>query len=118
MEATISWRVTVPLRWLSRQRSVVRDRCVRPLRTAAASMVHVGISAAKRSALYSHVAPWLQSRYPRLWKRARSLRIAVSPVTPFTAAPWEPRTTRDATIIKVAEVERQLTVEIRQRRRS
>jgi FkbM family methyltransferase len=116
MEATISWRVTAPLRWLSHHGNAMRERYPRPLRAAAASAVRAGVSVAKRGGLYSHVAPWLQSRYPRLWARAKGLVSAASAVTRVAAAPWEPRTTRDTTIIKVAEVERQLTAEIGQRR--
>jgi FkbM family methyltransferase len=118
MEATISWRLTVPLRWLSRQRNATRERGARALRAAASSTVRAGASAARRSGLYSRLAPWLQSRYPHIWQRARALARAGPAGTPFVAAPWEPRSTRDATIIKEAEVERRLTAEIRQQRHS
>ncbi len=126
MEATISWRVTAPLRWLSRQRNAARERSVRSLQAAAASVIRAGVSAARRSGLYSHIAPWLRSRYPRLWQRAKRVAIAAligmprAPnkryVASFATGRWEPRTTRDATIIGVAEIERLLEVEIRQRR--
>ena len=126
MEATISWRVTAPLRWLSRQRKAARERSVRSLQAAAASVIRAGVSAARRSGLYSRIAPWLRSRYPRLWQRAKRVAIAAligmprAPnkryVASFATGRWEPRTTRDATIIGVAEIERRLEVEIRQRR--
>jgi hypothetical protein len=127
MEATISWRVTAPLRWLSRQRNAVFKRSARPLRAAAAAAVRASVSTAKRSRLYSHVAPWLQSRYPRLWQRAKRLAIAAPigasrgsnerHVASFATDRWEPRTTRDTTILGMGEIERLLEVEIQQRRK-
>jgi hypothetical protein len=72
------------------------------------------------------MAPVLRSRDPRLWQRAKRVAIAAfigmprAPnkryVASFATGRWEPRTTRDATIIGVAEIERLLEVEIRQRR--
>jgi FkbM family methyltransferase len=126
MEATISWRVTAPLRWLSRQRNAASERGARSLRSAAALAVRAIVSVARRSGLYSKIAPWLRSRYPRLWQRAKRVAIA-SPaktsrdsnrhyVALFATRHWVPRTTRDATIIGVTEIERLLEVEIRQRR--
>jgi len=126
MEATISWRVTAPLRWLSRQRNAASERGGRSLRAAAALAVRATVSVARRSGLYSKIAPWLRSRYPRLWQRAKRVAIAAPAgasrdsnrhyVALFATHRWVPRTTRDATIIGVAEIERLLEVEIRQRR--
>jgi len=127
MEATISWRVTTPLRWLSRQRDTARAHSVRSFRAAAALTVRAGVSAAKRGGFYSHFAPWLRSRYPRLWQRAKRLAIAAPIrmsrvpskrcVTPIATDDFESRTTRDATIVGGAEIERRLEIEVRQRRR-
>ena len=126
MEATISWRVTAPLRWLSRQRNAASARSARSLRAAAALAVRAIVSVARRSGLYSKIAPWLRSRYPRLWKRAKRVAIAAPAgasrdssrhyVALFATRRWVPRTTRDATIVGVAEIERLLEVEIQQRR--
>jgi hypothetical protein len=126
MEATISWRVTAPLRWLSRQRNAASERSARSLRAAAALAVRAIVSVARRSGLYSKTAPWLRSRYPRLWQRAKRVAIAAPAgvsrdsnrhyVALFATRRWVPRTTRDATIIGVAEIERLLEVEIQQRR--
>ena len=125
MEATISWRVTAPLRWLSRQRNAASERGARSLRAAAALAVRAIVSVARRSGLYSKIAPWLRSRYPRLWQRAKRVAIAAPArasrdsnrhyVALFATRRWVPRTTRDATIIGVTEIERLLEVEIRQR---
>jgi hypothetical protein len=126
MEATISWRITAPLRWLSRQRNAARERSARSSRAAAALAVRAVVSVARRSGLYSRIAPSLRSRYPRLWQRAKHVAIAAPAGTSrdsnrhyvalFATRRWVPRTTRDATIIGVDEVERLLEVEIRQRR--
>ena len=126
MEATISWRVTAPLRWLSRQRNAASERGARSLRAAAALAVRAIVSVARRSGLYSKIAPWLRSRYPRLWQRAKRVATAAPVrasrdsnrhyVALFATRRWVPRTTRDATIIGVTEIERLLEVEIRQRR--
>ena len=128
MEATISWRVTAPLRWLSHQRNAASERGARSLRAAAALAVRAIVSVARRSGLYSKIAPWLRSRYPRLWQRAKRMAIAAPAGTSrdsnrhyvalFATRRWVPRTTRDATIIGVTEIERLLEVEIRQRRNS
>ena len=125
MEATISWRVTAPLRWLSRQRNAAGERGARSLRAAAALAVRAIVSVARRSGLYTKIAPWLRSRYPRLWQRAKRVAIAAPArasrdsnrhyVALFATRRWVPRTTRDATIIGVTEIERLLEVEIRQR---
>ena len=126
MEATISWRVTAPLRWLSRQRNAASARSARSLRAAAALAVRAIVSVARRSGLYSKIAPWLRSRYPRLWQRAKRVAIAAPAgasrdsnrhyVALFATRRWVPRTTRDASIVGVAEIERLLEVEIQQRR--
>ena len=126
MEATISWRVTAPLRWLSRQRNAASERGARSLRAAAALAVRAIVSVARRSGLYSKIAPWLRSRYPRLWQRAKRVAIAAPAgasrasanrhVASFATDRWVPRTTRDTTIIGVTEIERLLEVEIQQRR--
>jgi hypothetical protein len=78
--------------------------------------------------LYPKIAPWLRSRYPRLWRRAKRVAIAAPAgasraaanrdVASFTADRWVPRTTRDTTIIGVPEIEQLLEVEIRRRRNS
>jgi FkbM family methyltransferase len=126
MEATISWRVTAPLRWLSRQRNAAGQRIARSLRAAAAVAIRAVVSVARRSGSYSKIAPWLRSRYPRLWQRAKRVAMAAPAgasrdsnrhyVALFATHRWVPRTTRDATIIGVAEIERLLEVEIQQRR--
>ena len=128
MEATISWRVTTPLRWLSRRRNAASERGARSLRAAAGLAVRAAVSVARRSGLYSKIAPWLRSRYPRLWRRAKRVAIAAPAGAPrvsanrhlasFAADRWVPRTTRDTTIIGVPEIERLLEVEIRRRRNS
>lgn len=127
MEATVSWRVTTPLRWLSRQRNTVRARGVRVLRAATGLAVRAGVSAARRVGIYSHFSPWLRSRHPRLWQRAKKLAMAAPMRMPLlpgrrgaaraATGNLASRTTRDATIVAVDEIERRLEIEIRQRRR-
>jgi FkbM family methyltransferase len=128
MEGTISWRVTAPLRWLSRKRNAVRARGVPALRAATGGAVRTVVSVARRGGLYTHFAPWLRTRCPRLWTRAKRLAMAapmrMSPVPgqsgtmSVATEGFESRTTRDATIVAAAEIERRLEIEVRLRRRA
>jgi FkbM family methyltransferase len=119
MEATISWRLTTPLRWLSRQKVAARESAARALRGSMLATLRAGLSVTRRSGVLPRVTPWMQARYPRLWRKAKSLAgstlsSAISPA----AVPWEPRTTRDVNARTAADIEARLKVEIQQRRRS
>ena len=74
MTRSLSWRLTVPVRWLGS--ATRRGRMAS--REIGAGVIRGTVGVARRSGVYARVAPWVRERYPGVWARAKRSLLAGS----------------------------------------